>query len=134
VAFGEGRHLLPPAVTTEDQDDSSFVIRPPSELVETAISLSMALGREVDRVTLLAAILARCEVWYELVLAGKSPHAAWAARLDTVGRRVAVATTVGNIVGMAVDVTPEGALLVRGDDTIEHAVWSGDVTALRRAD
>ena len=127
VAFDEGR-------TDERRTtDSSFVIRPSSELADTAISLSMVLGREVDRVALLAALLARCEAWYERALAGESPHAAWAARLDTVGRRVTVATTTGSVAGMAVGVTPEGALLVRGDDAAEHVIWSGDVTALRRA-
>ena len=93
----------------------------------------MVLGREVDRVALLAALLARCEAWYERALAGESPHVAWAARLDTVGRRVTVATTTGSVAGIAVGVTPEGALLVRDDDAAEHVIWSGDVTALRRA-
>jgi BirA family biotin operon repressor/biotin-[acetyl-CoA-carboxylase] ligase len=106
----------------------------PSELTDTAISLSMVLGHPADRLTLLAALLARCEVWYERALAGESPHAAWAARLDTVGRRVTVTTTTGSVAGMAVGVTPEGALLVRGDDAVEHVIWSGDVTALRRAE
>ena len=139
VAFDEGRHLHPPAVaagavTTEDQDDSSFVIRHSSDLANTAISLSMVMGHPVDRLALLAALLARCEAWYERALAGESPHAAWAARLDTVGRRVTVATTTGSVAGMAVGVTPEGALLVRDDDAAEHVIWSGDVTALRRAE
>jgi BirA family biotin operon repressor/biotin-[acetyl-CoA-carboxylase] ligase len=138
VVFDEGRHLHPPAVaagavTPADQDDSSLVIRPPSELANTAISLSMALGHPVDRLALLAALLACCEGWYERVLAGESPHAAWAARLDTVGRRVTVTTATGGVAGIAVGVTPEGALLVRGDDAVEHVIWSGDVTALRRA-
>jgi BirA family biotin operon repressor/biotin-[acetyl-CoA-carboxylase] ligase len=106
----------------------------PPELVDTAISLSMALGRSVDRVGLLIALLARCEAWYERALAGESPHAAWAARLDTVGRRVTVATTAGSVAGMAVGVTPEGALLVCDDDATERVVWSGDVTALHRAE
>ena len=88
----------------------------------------MVLGRQVDRLALLAALLARCEAWYERALAGESPHAAWAARLDTVGRRVTVATTTGSVAGMAVGVTPEGALLVRDDDAAEHVIWSGDVT------
>jgi len=135
IAFDEGRHLHPPAVaagavTTKDENDSSFVLGPSSDLADTAISLSMVLGREVDRVALLAALLARCEVWYERALAGESPHAAWAARLDTVGRRVTVATTTGSLTGVAVGVTPEGALLVRGDDAAEHVIWSGDVAAL----
>jgi len=139
VAFDEGRHLHPPAVaagavTTEDQDDSSFVIRHSSDLANTAISLSMVMGHPVDRLALLAALLARCEAWYERALAGESPHAAWAARLDTVGRRVTVATTTGSVAGMAVGVTPEGALLVRDDDATEHVIWSGDVTVLRRAE
>ena len=119
---------------TEDENDSSFVLRPSSDLANTAISLSMVLGREVDRLALLAALLARCEAWYERALAGESPHAAWAARLDTVGRRVTVATTTGSVAGMAVGVTPEGALLVRDDNAAEHVIWSGDVTALRRVE
>ena len=126
VTFDEGR-------TTNDENSSSLVLGPSSDLANTAISLSMILGREVDRLALLAVLLARCEVWYERALAGESPHAAWAARLDTVGRRVTVATTTGSMAGMAIGVTPEGALLVRGDDAVEHVIWSGDVTALRRA-
>ena len=121
--------------TTNDENDSSLVIRPSSELVNTAISLSMALGRAVDRVALLAAILAHCEAWYERTLAGESPHTAWAARLDTVGRRVMVTTAAGSMAGMAVGVTPEGALLLHGDaDATDQVIWSGDVTALQRAD
>jgi BirA family biotin operon repressor/biotin-[acetyl-CoA-carboxylase] ligase len=127
VTFDEGR-------TTNDENSSSLVLGPSSDLANTAISLSMILGREVDRLALLAVLLARCEAWYERALAGESPHAAWAARLDTVGRRVTVATTTGSVAGMAVGVTPEGALLVRGDDAVEYIIWSGDVTALRRAE
>ncbi len=103
----------------------------PHELPGTAISLSMVLGHTVDRLVLLAAILARCEMWYERTLAGQSPHAAWAARLDTVGRRVTVTTAAGAMVGRAVGVTPAGALLVGDDAGAEHTIWSGDVTALR---
>ena len=51
--------------------------------------------------------------------------------LNTVGRRVTVATATGGVTGMAVGVTPEGALLVRDDNAAEHVIWSGDVTALR---
>ena len=127
VTFDEGR-------TTNDENSSSLVLGPSSDLANTAISLSMILGREVDRLALLAALLARCEAWYERALAGESPHAAWSARLDTVGRRVTVATATGGVTGMAVGVTPEGALLVHDDNAAEHVIWSGDVTALRRAE
>ena len=59
-----------------DDGRSTIDHRPSSGLADTAISLSMTLGRGVDRVTLLAAILARCEAWYERATAGESPHAA----------------------------------------------------------
>ena len=126
IAFDERRK-------TKDENDSSFVLSPSSDLADSAISLSMVLGHPVNRLALLAALLARCEAWYERALAGESPYTAWASRLDTVGRRVTVATTTGSVAGMAVGVTPEGALLVRDDDAAEHVIWSGDVTALRRA-
>ncbi len=126
MTFNEGRR-------TRDQGDSSFVFRPPSGLVDTAISLSMALGHSADRLALLAAILARCEAWYDRLLRGRSPHEAWAARLDTLGRRVAVTTAAGTWVGLAAGVTPDGALLVRDEAGREHVIWSGDVAALRPA-
>jgi BirA family biotin operon repressor/biotin-[acetyl-CoA-carboxylase] ligase len=126
VAFDEGRR-------TEDRGDWSFVFRPPSDLVDTAISLSMALGHSADRLALLAAILGRCEVWYDRLLRGRSPHEAWAARLDTRGRRVTVTTAAGTWSGLAAGVTPEGALLVRDEAGREHVIWSGDVAALRPA-
>jgi BirA family transcriptional regulator, biotin operon repressor / biotin---[acetyl-CoA-carboxylase] ligase len=109
----------------------------PPDMVDTAISLQMALGRPVDRLALLVAILDHCATWYDGLLAGASPHAAWAARLDTLGRRVKVSLTYtrqgsgGAIEGSAVGVSPEGALLVRDDDGQVHTVWAGDVTALR---
>ncbi len=107
--------------------------QPPPDLLDSAISLQMALGRPVDRLALLAAILARAEAWWEQALAGHSPHAAWAARLDTLGRRVAVALPFGPVVGQAVRVTPEGALVLLDDAGRQHVIWSGDVTTLRPA-
>ena len=104
------------------------------ELAHTAISLQMALGRPVARVPLLAAILARCEAWYERLLApqagsstGESPHTAWTARLDTLGRQVTVMTPDGPLHGTAVGVSPEGALLVRRENGVVCTVWAGDV-------
>jgi len=104
-----------------------------SDLAATATSLSLALGHAVDRLPLLVAILARCEALYEQTVAGQSPRTAWAARLDTIGRRVTVTTAAGTLLGTAIGVTPDGALLVRDDRGTEHVIWSGDVTALRSA-
>jgi len=112
------------------------------DLEKTATSLSLVLGHPVDRLPLLAAILSRCEAWYDRwLLAQEEPaaggsgglHEAWLARLDTLGRRVAVTTSEGPLSGVAVGVSPEGALLLRADDGRVHTVWSGDVTSLRTA-
>jgi BirA family biotin operon repressor/biotin-[acetyl-CoA-carboxylase] ligase len=103
----------------------------PSDLVATATSLLMVLGRPVDRLQLLVAILARCEAWYDRLLRGESLHRAWAAWLETVGRDVKVTTSAGVLHGRAVGVTAEGALLVQGQDGRVHTIWAGDVTSVR---
>lgn len=103
----------------------------PVEVASFATSLLLETGREVDRLALLAAVLARTEAWYDGVLAGDSPHEAWAVRLDTLGRRVRVTMAAGALEGMAVGVTPDGALLVREDGGAVWTVWSGDVERVR---
>ena len=118
---------------TEHGDNSSLVVRPPADLIGLATSLQMALGRPVDRLTLLTAIVARTEAWLDRLLAGESPHEAWAGRLDTLGCPVTVNTAAGALHGQAIGVTPEGALRVRDAHGREHVIWSGDVTALRPA-
>jgi BirA family biotin operon repressor/biotin-[acetyl-CoA-carboxylase] ligase len=96
-----------------------------------ATSLFLETGRVVDRVELLAAVLKHTEEWYDRVLAGESPHEAWATRLDTLGRRVRVSLVDRVLEGVAAWVTPEGGLGVRDDAGRIHTVWSGDVVAVR---
>jgi BirA family biotin operon repressor/biotin-[acetyl-CoA-carboxylase] ligase len=131
LGLGVNVNVTFPSIAASTLASTSTSAAMPPELAETAISLSMALGREVDRLALLAAILAQCEAWYDRLLGGESPHEAWAARLETLGQRVTVTTSTGALVGLAVGVTPEGALLVRDDTARQHVIWSGDVTALR---
>jgi len=103
----------------------------PHALAESATSLMAETGRKIDRLALLAAILDRTEAWYEQTLCGKSPHEAWAQRLDTLNRRVTVSMIGSKLEGVATGVTSEGALLVLDDDGVTHTVWSGDVMAVR---
>ena len=103
----------------------------PEALSTIAVSLRMAAGRPVDRVALVITILERCEAWYERLLSGESLHEAWAARLDTLGRQVVVTLAAGTLTGVAVGVTPEGALIVRRPDGTDETIWAGDVTTLR---
>jgi BirA family biotin operon repressor/biotin-[acetyl-CoA-carboxylase] ligase len=100
-------------------------------LSATATSLLMALGQPVDRAALVIALLERCEAWYERLLSGESLCEPWAARLDTLGRQVVVALPTGTLTGIAVGVTPEGALIVRRPAGTDETLWAGDVTTLR---
>jgi len=121
-----------------------------AELQRSAIGLSQALGRPVDRLALLNELLVRLERRYELLRAGKSPHAEWAARLVTLGRVVRVVTPSptlplrgggsipspalplaggGRVLeGQAIGVDADGALLVRLPDGRLERVLAGDVT------
>ncbi len=103
----------------------------PAELWTTATSLQMAVGRPISRLALLAAIVGRCEVWYDRLLRGEPVHAAWAAQLDTLGRPVTIREADRDLHGVAIAVTPEGGLIVRTDDGREEIVWAGDVHTLR---
>jgi BirA family transcriptional regulator, biotin operon repressor / biotin---[acetyl-CoA-carboxylase] ligase len=104
----------------------------PPDLAALSISLSATLGRDVDRLELLVEILSRCEYWYDRTLtgteSGDSIHAAWSARLETLGRDVTVTTAERQFRGRAVGVSPEGALLVDEEHGALRVVWGGDVT------
>jgi BirA family biotin operon repressor/biotin-[acetyl-CoA-carboxylase] ligase len=119
----------PPGRCREAMAASAPII--PETFSTTAVSLRMAAGRPVDRAALVIALLERCEAWYERLLSGESLHEAWAAWLDTLGRQVVVALPAETLTGVAVGVTPEGALIVRRPDGTDKTIWAGDVTTLR---
>jgi BirA family biotin operon repressor/biotin-[acetyl-CoA-carboxylase] ligase len=106
----------------------------PPDIVSTATSLLAELGYPVDRLSLLAEIIYRCEMWYERLLAAEAGmqvaepiDVAWAARLETLGRQVNIAVLSSAVRGIATGVTPEGALLVLREDGSVEVVWNGDV-------
>ncbi len=98
------------------------------ELADTAISLSMALGRPVSRLPLLHNYLAGVEAHYDALRAGVSPHQQWAARLVTLGQDVVVRTPEGVYRGVAEAVDETGALLLRQSDRQLRRILAGDVT------
>lgn len=103
-------------------------------LAPDATSILAETGREVDRVTLLTALLMGVEARYERLRAGTSPRAEWAARLATLGQRVDVATSRGVLAGVAESVDEDGALLLRASDGALHRLLAGDVTLSRPRD
>ena len=100
-------------------------------LAPNAASILAETGREVDRVALLAALLAEVEARYARLRAGPSPRAEWAARLATLGQRVNATTSKGTLSGVAETVDEDGALLVRTPDGALHRFLAGDVTLAR---
>jgi BirA family biotin operon repressor/biotin-[acetyl-CoA-carboxylase] ligase len=97
-------------------------------LILDATSILAETGRRVDRVALLAALLAGVEQRYEALRAGESPHQEWAARLATLGRTVQATTVEGVLAGVAESVDGDGALLLRTPDGTLHRLLAGDVT------
>jgi BirA family biotin operon repressor/biotin-[acetyl-CoA-carboxylase] ligase len=100
-------------------------------LAPHATSILAEVGRPVDRVALLVALLAGVERRYEALQAGESPHSEWVARLATLGQPVQVTTSAGPLAGAAESVDEDGALLLRAPDGGLHRLLAGDVTLAR---
>jgi BirA family biotin operon repressor/biotin-[acetyl-CoA-carboxylase] ligase len=100
----------------------------PAGLMMEATSLSQALGRSVDRLRLLWALLRQVELRYTELKSGHSPYSEWARRLGTLGRHVTVSSGNTILEGVAEGVDSDGALLVRLADGQLHTIVAGDVT------
>ncbi len=101
-----------------------------SGLEDHATSVEAMLPITVDRAALLANLLQRIDFW-AMHIQDRVLLDAWRERLDTLGRTVTAHATNGDssaITGEAVDVTDEGALILRTDDGAVHHVIAGEVT------
>jgi BirA family transcriptional regulator, biotin operon repressor / biotin---[acetyl-CoA-carboxylase] ligase len=99
----------------------------PPELAGTATACNVEAGHPVDRDALLDEFLARLEVALEKL---DEVPARYRARLTTLGCHVRVERVHDALEGDAVDVTDDGALVIRVDDRFE-LVTAGDVVHLR---
>lgn len=104
------------------------------QLRDTATSLSAELGRDVDRVEVLARVLSEFESLYLLLQGGQfgTVHAEWVAALETIGKRVSIVEpgsngAAGPVQGKALRVDADGALVVLTDGGVERRVLAGDV-------
>jgi BirA family biotin operon repressor/biotin-[acetyl-CoA-carboxylase] ligase len=99
------------------------------ELRGQAASLAEMAGRPFPRLPLLLACLERLEAHYDAVRAGRGEGvwAAWRARLKVLSQDVEVAAPEGTFVGRALDVAPDGALLVQRPDGTVERVLAGDI-------
>lgn len=94
-------------------------------------SLRLAVGRTLDRTTLLIAL---CKAWEELLSSHASLHDIyheWRNLLLTLGQPVTVmlhGDSDRRLTGVAVDVTADGALVVTDEAGHAHLLDAGDVT------
>lgn len=99
-------------------------------LAATATSLRTETGQAYDidrvRILFLQALNTRYAQWRDKKM---SPFAAWRRQLEPVGRVVRVRRRgQPDLLGRAIDATPQGALLVRDEAGEVHTIWAGDVT------
>jgi BirA family biotin operon repressor/biotin-[acetyl-CoA-carboxylase] ligase len=101
----------------------------PPEIAARATSLRRVLGRPLDRAALLRAILEAFEPLYD-DFAARGPAAAvapWRARAALGERWRVNGAGAATIEGVALDIDPDGALLLRDDGGIVHRVLSGEI-------
>ena len=99
----------------------------PVELARTMTALNHLAGHDVDRRMVLDAMLDALDALDWTALAAR-----YRSALGTLGRRVRVEQPSGFIEGVAVDVTPDGHLVV-ATATGDVVVSAGDVMHLRDA-
>jgi BirA family biotin operon repressor/biotin-[acetyl-CoA-carboxylase] ligase len=105
----------------------------PPEVATTAISLSEALGRRVNRALFTTDLWGRLEEWLDLHHeVGFDPvRQRWKALSSTLGQDVLVRTDRTELRGVAEDIDTAGALLVRTAEGSLERVLAGDVEQLR---
>jgi len=92
-------------------------------------SLRHELGREVSRAELIQKILQEMEEAYEK-MGSKEVYEEWRRRSVTIGRRVRITSVEGDMMGEAVDLAEDGALLLMAKGGLKR-VLAGDCVHLR---
>jgi BirA family biotin operon repressor/biotin-[acetyl-CoA-carboxylase] ligase len=105
----------------------------PRSLRPVATTLEVELGRAPERAPLLVALLARLDQRYvEFVRRGPGPSLSrWRTFARFLSKRVRLTAPGGEVVeGVAVDIDPHGALIVRGRSGALQRVLAGDLEVL----
>ncbi len=105
----------------------------PEEVRAMATSLSQALGERVPRAVFTANLWTRLEEWLDLYLETgfDAVRQRWKELSATLGQDVLVRTDRHELRGVAEDIDPSGALLVRTADGSLERVLAGDVEQVR---
>jgi len=100
------------------------------ELAPIATSVQAELGHSIERIDLLRTLLQQLDARYNALRLGarSALFDAWRVRLRMLGQVVTADTPHGLLVGVADDVTPDGALVIRDERGARHIVTAGDVS------
>lgn len=102
----------------------------PAELRETAVSLRMVKGEPLRRAPVIQQVLADFEPLYEeYVREGgfAALREAWKEGSITLGKEVRAITPRGEIIGQAMDIDEEGALIVQKTDGTLERIHSAEI-------
>jgi BirA family biotin operon repressor/biotin-[acetyl-CoA-carboxylase] ligase len=101
----------------------------PKEIRSTATSLKKEMGQTISRKAFLQSLLGELEEWYGIFLkeGGAAVLKAWKDRAQIEGKRVKVTSFGETVVGVAVDVDSDGALILRTQDGDEKRIVAGDM-------
>jgi BirA family biotin operon repressor/biotin-[acetyl-CoA-carboxylase] ligase len=99
------------------------------EIREVATSLKIEMGQTISRKAFLQSLLQELEEWYEIFLKeGATPVLkAWRERAQIKGRPVKVTSFGETLVGVAIDVDSDGALILETEQGERKRVVAGDV-------
>jgi BirA family biotin operon repressor/biotin-[acetyl-CoA-carboxylase] ligase len=99
------------------------------EIRSLATSLKIEMGQTVSRKDFFQSLLLEMERWYSIFLkeGGAVVLKAWRERADIKGRKVRVTSFGETVVGTAVDVDSDGALILETKDGKQRRVMAGDV-------
>jgi BirA family biotin operon repressor/biotin-[acetyl-CoA-carboxylase] ligase len=101
----------------------------PREIQKIATSLRIETGQTISRKAFLQSLLLELERWYEIFLKHGSPVIlkAWKDWAQIAGRRVRVTSFGETLVGIAIDVDSDGALILETEDGKRKRVVAGDI-------
>ena len=101
----------------------------PKEIRAMATSLMIEMRQTISRKAFLQSLLLELEKWYTIFLKQGSTVVlkAWRDRAQIKGRRVKVISFGEILVGMAVDVDSDGALILETEDGRRKRVVAGDI-------
>ncbi|XEC92715.1 biotin--[acetyl-CoA-carboxylase] ligase [Paenibacillus tarimensis] len=101
----------------------------PPDVLEKAVSLKMAAGREIDRTEVIALFLEELERLYDLYRTeGFAPiRTLWEALSVSLHRTAALITPQGELRGVPVGLADNGALLVREEDGTIRPIFSAEM-------